>query len=32
MYNGEKVLDMFSIVLNKPKAKLKKFCKYLSLL
>ena len=30
MCNDEKVLDMMSIALNKPKAKLKKFCKYIS--
>jgi hypothetical protein len=27
---NNKVLNMMSIALNKPKAKLKKFCKYLS--
>ena len=32
MCKDEKVLDMMSIALNKPKAKLKKFCKYLSVL
>jgi len=30
MCKDEKVLNMMSITLNKPKAKLKKFCKYLS--
>jgi len=30
MCKDEKVLDMMSIALNKPKAKLKKFCKYIS--
>jgi hypothetical protein len=30
MCKDDKVLDMMSITLNKPKAKLKKFCKYLS--
>jgi len=30
MCNDDKVLDMMSITLNKPKDKLKKFCKYLS--
>jgi|SaaInl3SG_22_DNA_1037383.scaffolds.fasta_scaffold07204_3 hypothetical protein len=30
MCNDDKVLNMMSITLNKPKAKLKKFCKYLS--
>ena len=30
MCKDEKVLDMMAITLNKPKAKLKKFCKYLS--
>ena len=31
MCKDEKVLDMMAITLNKPKAKLKKFCKYLSI-
>ena len=30
MCKNDKVLNMMSISLNKPKAKLKKFCKYLS--
>ena len=30
MCKDEKVLNMMSVALNKPKAKLKKFCKYLS--
>ena len=30
MCKDDKVLDMMAITLNKPKAKLKKFCKYLS--